>query len=445
MKFLDWKENDLISFPFWKKMDTYSLKVNGAQFDDKLTISPMQGKKRRIKMNRTQFYFIPSCDFTTKVDGYKISLPGLEENLNNFSLTLISLFLKDQEKGGRYLLTSHSESPFKINGVLSYSSFIERGDVIDIGYNRLEFQSSDHEKISTGVGGEFYNEDLFNSNLNILIEGETGTGKSRLAKILHEKSGRCGDFVQVNLASYSENLIESELFGHVKGAFTGALEHKQGAFLYANKGTLFLDEIDSLPINLQTKLLLFLDTNEFRQVGGEALKKTDIRLILASGRALKSMVKKGEMRRDFFFRINSGAKITLKPLRENIELLEKICKEFSKKEEVYIHPALFDYYKKLSWPGNIRQLLSHLNKKKVLGKGRKFEFDINDEDLIEHEKEFFKSNDDVRPSLSLEEVKRKYSFNVYKHCGENLEEASSLLKISKNTLRSFIKRIKVLN
>ena len=440
MKLINWEEN-AITFPFWKKMDALSLKLNGLQFNDVLMIYPMQGKKRKIILNRTQFTFMSSESFNPKVEGYKIFLPGFEKG-NNFSLILVSVFVKNMEKGGRYLLTSHSEAPFKINGVLSYSSFIEKGDVIDIGYNRLEFQAPP-EQVSTFQNLKM-NEEALSSKLNVLIEGETGTGKSRLAKILHQKSERQGEFVQVNLASYSEGLIESELFGHVKGAFTGALSDKKGAFLYADRGTLFLDEVDSLPINIQTKLLLFLDTNEFRQVGGEALKKTDIRLIFASGTKLKGLVKNGKMRRDFFYRINSGTKVTLSPLREDSGLIEKICKDFSIKESIYIHPSLLDYYKRLAWPGNIRQLVSHLKKKKVLSKGRKIEFNIIDEELIEHEKDLFRSSENENFYLSLDEVKRKYAFNVYKHCGENLEKASCLLKISKNTLRSFINKINVL-
>jgi len=432
------------SSPFWRKMDACSLESNGVRYDDILLVKPMQGKSKKIILNRTQFSFFSSNNFETEVKGFNIFLPNLMGDKVSFSLSLKPVFSKDLEKGGRYLLNSYSQSPFKINGVLSYSSFIERGDVLDLGFHRLEFKSQSEESLSSDENELFQNPNILNSKLNILIEGETGTGKSRLAKILHEKSQRNGEFVQINLASYSENLIESELFGHIKGAFTGAFGAKQGAFLFADKGTLFLDEIDSLPINIQTKLLLFLDTNEFRQVGGEKLKKTDVRIIFASGKSLKDLVYRGKMRQDFYYRISSGVKLSLPPLRDDTLLLEKICRDFSSKEGVYIHPSLQDYYKKLSWPGNIRQLISHLRKKKILSKGKKIEFDSVDQDLVDNEKDFFKTALSSKPHLTLDEVKKRYAYNVFKYCRENLDEASSVLNISKNTLRSFVRSIKLL-
>ena len=432
------------SSPFWRKMDACSLEHNGVRYKDALLVKPMQGKTKKIILNRTQFSFFPSNNFDTEVKGFNIFLPNLMGDKVSFSLTLKPIFLKNEEKGGRYLLNSYSESPFKINGVLSYSSFVERGDIVDLGFHRLEFKSSNEESLNFKENELLQNSSILNSNLNILIEGETGTGKSRLAKIIHERSQRNGEFVQINLASYSENLIESELFGHIKGAFTGAFGSKQGAFLFANKGTLFLDEIDSLPINIQTKLLLFLDTNEFRQVGGEKLKKTDVKIIFASGKSLKDLVFNGKMRQDFFYRISSGIKVSLPPLRDDSLLLDEICKDFSLREGIYIHPSLQDYYKKLSWPGNIRQLISHLKKKKLLSKGKKIEFDSIDEDLVEYEKEFFKTALSSRPHLTLEEVKKRYAYNVFKYCRENLDEASRVLNISKNTLRNFVRSINLL-
>ena len=402
------------------------------------------GKNKKVVLNRTQFSFFSSSSFDTEVKGFNIFLPNLMGDKISFSLSLKPVFLKNPEKGGRYLLSSYSEGPFKMNGVLSYSSFVERGDIVDLGFHRLEFKPQTEEILSSKESSLLQNTSILNSKLSILIEGETGTGKSRLAKIIHEKSHRNGEFVQINLASYSENLIESELFGHIKGAFTGAFGAKQGAFLFADKGTLFLDEIDSLPINIQTKLLLFLDSNEFRQVGGENLKKTDVRIIFASGKSLKDLVQKGKMRQDFFYRISSGIRLNLPPLRDDSSLLEKVCRDFSLKEGIYIHPSLQDYYKKLFWPGNIRQLISHLKKKKLLSKGRKIEFDSVDEELVDNEKYFFKEDLISKPHLTLEEVKKRYAYNVFKYCRENLDEASKVLDISKNTLRGFVRSIKLL-
>ena len=323
---------------------------------------------------------------------------------------------------------------FKLNGSLCFEAFLERGDVVTIDNNRLVFgaitEASGEEEFLVG------NEKIVQSSINVLLEGETGTGKSRLAKLIHEQSGRSGRFVHINLSSFSEGLIESELFGHVKGAFTGAVGNKEGAFLEANRGTLFLDEIDSLPHSIQTKLLLFLDSKEIRPVGAASTTKVDVRLIFAAGKSLQHLVQKEKMRQDFYYRLSSGVVYKLPPLRERPGLIDSICQKLSVEDGIHIAPSLISFYKEVRWPGNVRQLIGHLNKKMVSAVGNKLVFDKEDELLLIENR---MSQDTVKEEIiSLEELKRKYAYKIYKYFDHDLRKSSQILGITQTTLRKLV-------
>ena len=201
------------------------------------------------------------------------------------------------------------------------------------------------------------------SESSVYIEGETGTGKGLLAKALHLASSRKnGPFIVINCATIPENLLESELFGYEKGAFTGATRSKKGLFLQAHKGTLFLDEISEMPLFMQVKLLQALEEREFYPLGGEKPVKVDTRLIAASNRKMKERVKKGDFREDLFYRIYV-IPIKVPPLRErkgDIPLLaehclQKITKD-NKKEIKGLSPSALQKLMLYSWPGNVREL-----------------------------------------------------------------------------------------
>ncbi len=192
----------------------------------------------------------------------------------------------------------------------------------------------------------------------ILIEGESGTGKEVVARLLHSyKSER--PFIAVNVAALPENLFESEVFGHVKGAFTGADQNKMGLAEAANGGDLFLDEIEALPSNLQAKLLRFLESGELRRVGSKENISVNVRVIAATNRNLEEMVKKNEFREDLMWRL-SGKRILLKPLRERPDDVQDLASYFLKKErprrnKSLSHEALHAL-KNYNWPGNVREL-----------------------------------------------------------------------------------------
>jgi transcriptional regulator with PAS, ATPase and Fis domain len=201
------------------------------------------------------------------------------------------------------------------------------------------------------------------SNNTILITGKTGTGKSHLAKEIHELSNRRNEkFVSVNLATLSENLIESELFGHERGSFSGADAKRIGKLEWANKGTIFLDEIGELPLKLQSKLLEALNSRTITPVGSNKELSLDIRIITATNKDLESMVLKGEFREDLFYRINSF-QVKMPELKGNRLKIEKLAKKFAQEyadlNAMQSWSMGLDYLETLckhDWPGNVREL-----------------------------------------------------------------------------------------
>ncbi len=425
---------------FYGDTDSEIIGVRGTRYGDLLEIVPMQGQRKRVVLNRTKFTIELSCFKSCRVSGSEIEFNAPAGTSAKFEIVLCGKNGASNvtEESGRYLIRAIGSIPFRVNGSYSYESFIERGDNIHIGYNKLLFKgeallTSDKDIASHEILSK---SDLLQSKLNILIEGETGTGKSYLAKKIHESSGRAGRFVHINLSSFSENLVESELFGHVKGAYTGAITAKQGAFLCANRGTLFLDEIDSLSKALQVKLLLFLDSKEIRPVGGNDVVKTDVRVIFASGSSLERLVERGDMRKDFFYRISSEVRIKTEPLAANKDLIASMCIKFSMDHDVVINSTLIKFYQGLSWPGNIRQLLGHLEKKLVGSKSRKFQYDDLDDSLVKQDRFAVLPTNDF---ISLRSMKKSYVVRVFNWCDGNLSKASDILGVSRSSLRSMLK------
>ena len=200
------------------------------------------------------------------------------------------------------------------------------------------------------------------TNISVLIQGETGTGKEVIARMIHNNSDRADKpFVAINMAAMPKDLIESELFGYEKGAFTGAMSEKIGKFEEANGGTIFLDEISELDMNLQSKLLRVLQEKELNKIGSSKVVKLDVRVVVASNRSLEYDVSEGLFREDLFYRLNVVS-ITLPPLRERLEDLELLTKHFLvkykdiKSKVLGVESEVFDIFKKYSWPGNIREL-----------------------------------------------------------------------------------------
>ena len=210
----------------------------------------------------------------------------------------------------------------------------------------------------------------------VLVRGESGTGKELIARAIHYNSRRAkGPFIKVNCAALPESLLESELFGHEKGAFTGAQTLRQGLFERANEGTLLLDEIGEMPLVLQAKLLRILQEREFERIGGHQTIKVDIRVIAATNRDLQAMVKEGTFREDLFYRLNV-IHLILPPLRDRREDISLLANHFLQKfssenqrDIIDIDPMAMSLLTAWSWPGNIRELSNVIERAVVMNSG----------------------------------------------------------------------------
>ncbi|WP_457679872.1 sigma-54-dependent transcriptional regulator [Thermovibrio sp.] len=302
------------------------------------------------------------------------------------------------------------------------------------------------------------------SSITVLITGESGTGKEVIARAIHNYSDRKGrPFITVNCAALPPNLLEAELFGYERGAFTGAVSAKKGLFEQADGGTIFLDEIGELPLELQAKLLRVLQSKEIRRLGSEKVKKVDVRVIAATNRNLEEEVKKGNFREDLFYRLNV-VKIELPPLRERREdviplayhFIKKFSKEFKLPVKELSQDAV-DFLNSYSFPGNVRELENMVLRAMVLSSGRY----ITSKDLEPQGENSSKGTsleevvasfvnrlfalEQKEPnnlySVLLNSVERALITEVLKRCNFNQVKAAKILGIHRNTLRRKIREL----
>ena len=227
-------------------------------------------------------------------------------------------------------------------------------------------------------------------NISVLITGESGTGKELVAKAIHQSSKRNNDpLVVVNCGAIPEGIIESELFGHKKGSFTGAGEDRKGYFEEANKGTIFLDEIGETPLETQVKLLRVLESGEFMRVGEAKTRKTDVRIIAATNKDLRDLVKKGGFRQDLYFRLKTVT-VHVPALRNRVEdigpFVERFALEFTRSNDILYRgfmPDAVRVLKQYEWPGNVRELKNFVEKILVLEKGERITAEMVQEELTE--------------------------------------------------------------
>lgn len=282
-------------------------------------------------------------------------------------------------------------------------------------------------------------------NSTVLISGETGTGKGVLARWLHDNSPRADEpFVDVNCAGLPRDLLESELFGHQKGAFTGALIAKPGLFEVAHRGTVFLDELADMSLDLQPKLLKVVEEREFRRLGEVRARKVDVRLIAATHQDLGQLVQAGKFRSDLYFRINAVT-VKMPPLRERPEDVPKIASHILNslaasmgKEEVTLSGEAVEALKRYSWPGNIREVRNVLERALL----------IRDKGSAlgpQHLSFEPASSAAVVPSkdLSMHDVERQHIIRVLEMTYGHVAHAAQILGLSKTTLYAKMRRYKV--
>jgi len=279
------------------------------------------------------------------------------------------------------------------------------------------------------------------SEASVLILGESGTGKELFAEAIHRNSGRKNQpFVKVNLGGISSSLFESEMFGHVKGAFTDAKSSRIGRFEMANTGSIFLDEIGELDLSSQVKLLRVLQDRCFEVLGSSKTRTVDIRVISATNRNLNEMVAEGEFREDLFYRINLIA-ISIPPLRDrpgDIPLLvnhfvEKLRKTY-KRPSLRISNSAIEWMKRLSWPGNIRELKNLVER--VILVSNKDVIDLEDftTEYQSGPQKFSKTSIPEVGSMTLNEVEKNMIVNALKHYDNNISKAAKSLGLSRAAL-----------
>ena len=271
---------------------------------------------------------------------------------------------------------------------------------------------------------------------SVLITGETGTGKELIGRAIHRMSRRRQRvFCAVNSGAFPESLLESELFGHRRGAFTGATANKKGIFEYAHQGTVFLDEVAEMPLSMQVKLLRFLQTGEVRPVGEESTRLVDVRLVAATNRNLEEMCTRGEFREDLFYRL-AVIPVHVPPLRERREDIPLLAGHFLRRFAMRSGKALdgiddgaMDRLASYDWPGNVRQLENSIERGVALCRGSRITVD----DLPVRMR-------DVRPAIegeaihSLQAMERTHILNTLDKVGWNRKRAAELLQISTTTL-----------
>ncbi|MCG8389463.1 MAG: sigma-54 dependent transcriptional regulator [Cytophagales bacterium] len=327
----------------------------------------------------------------------------------------------------------------KANEKLQEQNYYLKEEIrLDHDFNNIITQSSKFKHTLRKV------EKVANAKTSVLITGESGTGKELLARAIHNISNRSHQpMIKVNCAALPSELIESELFGHEKGAFTGGISARKGRFELAHKGTLFLDEIGEMPIDLQAKLLRVIQEGEFERLGSESTTQVDIRLIAATNRKLEEAIEKGEFREDLFYRLNVFP-IQIPPLRERKEDIPLLVKFFLQKYEPIVgrkienvSTSVIEKLMKYHWPGNIRELENVIERSMIISPGNALQ--ISD---------WMDSNTPIKGKkiLSLEEAERQHIIQAletthWKVSGKN--GAAELLNVNAKTLFSKMEKLNI--
>ena len=313
------------------------------------------------------------------------------------------------------------------------------------------------------------------SDASVLLLGETGTGKELIANAIHQLSRRSnGPFVKVNCGALSESLLESELFGHVRGSFTGAVNNRTGRFEAAHSGTIFLDEINSTSLELQVKLLRVLQEREFERVGDTQTISVDTRVIAASNRDLMSEVRAGNFREDVYWRLNV-VPVEIPPLRDRREDIPQLLTFFLQQYNdvndryvVHIQPAVTEALQQYTWPGNVRELQNYVERAVVLANGDEFTTDLLPPSVLSNQPEQLSADGDASEDLAglsfrtvqqglreladkdgnlyneiVDRIERELIQQVLAACGGTRTKAAIQLGINRNTLHKKIKDLRI--
>ena len=286
------------------------------------------------------------------------------------------------------------------------------------------------------------------TSASVLITGESGTGKELVAQTIHRLSPRASaPWVPLNCAAIPETLLESELFGHERGAFTGAIERQAGCFELAHRGTLFLDEIAEMTPSTQVKLLRVLQERSFRRLGGRAEQSVDIRVIAATNADPAAAVRKGTLREDLYYRLNVVG-IQLPPLRDRKDdlplLIDSFVREFSaqnRRSVAGVAPAARRVLEDYGWPGNVRELRNVIERATIMAAGRLI--DLGDLPPLGRALPAASGGERLEPGMTVDDVERRLILLTLEHTGNNKTRAAELLGISLKTLHNKLNRFRL--
>jgi DNA-binding NtrC family response regulator len=287
--------------------------------------------------------------------------------------------------------------------------------------------------------------------VNVLILGESGTGKEMIARAIHQNSARAeNSFIPINCAAIPETLLESELFGYVRGAFTDAHKDRRGLFQAAKGGVLFLDEISEIPLSLQAKLLRVIEDKEVRPLGANQGEKVDVRLVSACNRDLERLVQEGRFRQDLYYRLNV-IRIDLPPLRERAEdipiLIEHFMRKFGNQSRRHldgVEPEALAALTRYPWPGNVRELEHTIERAVLLGKRALIGLEDLPSSFAGRSDEVFPVAEAVAKSYTLRDLERDYIMRVMETTNGNKTEAARILGVDRTTLYRKLEEYKVM-
>jgi len=392
--------------------------------------------------------------------------------------TVLEDLREDDENVKVIMITAHHDMDSTINamksGAFDYIHKPVNVDELDMAIRKavkslemekkidgLLMEPSHHFKVGDIIGGGTEMREIFKmigtvsqSRTTVLIQGESGTGKELIAKVIHNNTSRDEPYIAVNCSAIVETLLESELFGHEKGSFTGAISRKLGKFELARYGSVFLDEISEMSLNLQAKLLRILQEMEFERVGGKDRVRVHARIIAATNKDLKTLVREGKFRDDLFYRLNIVS-ITIPPLRERTEDIPHLVDYLLAKINIDLHKrivgvsdemmAIFLNYR---WPGNVRELENLLVRAAVVAKGQiliRGDFPELVEEpgprAAQEEAPSGKNGDGKLPTL--DDIEEQYIRKVIRESGKNKGEICEILGISRPTFERKLEKYRI--
>ncbi|NQZ18514.1 MAG: sigma 54-interacting transcriptional regulator [Bdellovibrionales bacterium] len=363
-----------------------------------------------------------------------------------------SRHVRIEKRSRGYLLRDlQSRNGTYLNGTSVVEAYLSNNDKILIGESVFVFSKMDKKQNSMSSDNKDWNRELqripaiANTDFTVLVIGPSGSGKELISRWIHDNSPRQeGPYITINCSALSESLIESELFGHVRGAFTGATEDRKGAFEAARGGTLFLDEIGDLPLSLQPKLLRALENNEIRPVGSDRTIKTDVRIVAATHKNIKQRVIKGEFREDLYHRLNI-CRVSPPPLIDRMEDFDSLIYKFAKDHRVAFSFNAVEKLKNHLWPGNIRELKNLVVRAAAYFPGQRIELDhipqIMDKELAEGNVRLITNEEKELPPMK--EIERELILQkLQKHFG-NQRKAAEELQMPKSTFHDKLKVYKI--